>query len=289
MRRIQERQALDVFAEGTTSAASDGWVHSCQAGWKSSLVDVCDRYGVTCEPPSMGFVTKIDLSSCGLTGTIPESSIFSLQGLKEIHLRSEEYKGQSGLQGSLPADLSSCASLEVVDFNSNNLKGSVPSLARLVNLTTIDLHYNKFSGHLPIIAALAINYISFAGNSFTGIIPPVWSALTNVEILGLANNQLVGTAGIVAKFPKLSVVFLRNNSFTGEIPKLPETTAVADFDHNLFSSIAADMCSPKAPLAFGNPGGCSSDYPVQPFGTCCFANNNFTGSPKPCMKVAYNY
>jgi hypothetical protein len=84
---------------------------------------------------------------------------------------------------------------------------------------------------------------------------------------------------IITKFPKLNVVFLRKNSFTGEIPKLPNTTAVADFDHNQFSSISADICTPGAPPAFSKACGCSSDYPSQPFYTCCFANNNFTNEP----------
>jgi hypothetical protein len=116
-----------------------------------------------------------------------------------------------------------------------------------------------------------------------------WSALTNVEILGLANNQLHGTADIITNFPKLLVVFLRNNNFSGEIPKLLATTAVADFDHNKFSSIAADMCGPSAPAAFGKTCGCISDYPNQPFNTCCFANNSFSVGPSsPCMKNCFS-
>jgi hypothetical protein len=279
---------MEIFVQATTSPASDGWVHACQAGWKGNLTDVCERYGVTCEPQSIGYVTMIDLSSCGLTGTIPSNFFSKLSGLKEIHLRTEAYKGLPGLQGPLPPDLSMCLSLEVIDFNSNNLEGAVPSLVNLTNLKTIDLHYNKFSGALPHIASPAINYISFAGNGFTGTIPSSWSALNTVTILGLANNNLSGTTDIITEFSKLEVVFLRNNSFTGEIPKLPDSTAVADFDHNKFSSIAADICSPNAPPAFGNPGGCSSDYPSQPFGTCCFANNSFGQPEEQCLQNCFD-
>jgi Leucine-rich repeat (LRR) protein len=279
---------LEVLVKATTSPTSDGWVHACQDGWKGNLTDVCARYGITCDPPSVGYVTGIDLSSCGLTGTIPSNSIFALRSLKEIHLRSEQYKGLPGLQGSLPSDLSLCTSLQVIDFNSNNLIGTVPSLAKLTALKTIDMHYNFLSGTLPSIGSPTINYISFAGNRFTGTIPSSWSTVSTVTILGLANNKLSGTAEIIAKFPKLLVVFLRNNSFTGEIPKLPISTAVADFDHNKFSSIAADICSPNAPPAFGNPCGCTSDYPKQPFGTCCFANNSFVQPEKSCLQNCFD-
>jgi hypothetical protein len=133
-----------------------------------------------------------------------------------------------------------------------------------------------------------MSYVSFARNGFTGAIPSSWSVLTNIGILGLANNKLGGTADIITKFPKLVVVFLRNNSFTGEIPQLAGTTAVADFDHNLFSSIAADICSPKAPPAFGKSCGCSSDYPNQPFATCCFANNKFSEPSTPCLQNCFS-
>jgi hypothetical protein len=143
---------------------------------------------------------------------------------------------------------------------------------------------------LPNIDSTAISCISFAGNGFTGTIPSGWPALKNVGILGLANNKLSGTADVIIQFPNPLVVFLRNNSFVGKIPKLPNTTAVADFDHNKFSSIVTDICSPTTRLQrFGKPHGCTSDHPSQPFATCCFANNNFSHDPsKPCMQVVYD-
>jgi hypothetical protein len=259
-------------------------------GWKDNSTDVCKRYGITCQPQLAGYITRIDLSSCGLTGTIPSNSVFSLRGLQEIHLRNEEYRGLTGLQGTLPSDLSLCSSLQIIDFNSNNLVGLMPSLEKLVKLTTIDFHYNQLSGTLPDIASPVTNYISFAGNLFTGTIPSGWSMLSRVTIMGLANNKLSGSAEIVTKFPKLLVVFLRNNSFSGEISKLPDSTAVADFDHNKFSSVAASICSPDAPPAFGKPCGCTSDYPTQPFATCCFSNNSFGSVPSSisCLKNCFS-
>jgi hypothetical protein len=105
------------------------------------------------------------------------------------------------------------------------------------------MHYNRLEGplpRLPVTSAGVLNYVSFAGNGFTGPVPADnWAkALAGVEILGLANNRLAGPAAFVAGLPKLLVVFLRNNSFTGEIPALPSTVAVADFDHNSFTSIS---------------------------------------------------
>jgi hypothetical protein len=282
-RTASEKLALDSFFNSTKGI--DGWVHTCSDGWHPPA-DPCTRHGVTCDI-SRQFVEKLDLSGCGLTGTIPAGSIFTIGGLLEVNFANEYYASEQGLTGTLPADLASAVQLEKLTLNGNSLAGTIPDLINLTSLQLIDLHYNKFVGPLPNMTSIVTTYVSFARNAFTGTIPSSWSALTNVGILGLANNKLGGTADIITKFPKLLVVFLRNNSFTGEIPKLPETTAVADFDHNLFSSIAGDICSPKAPPAFAKRGGCSSDYPNQPFATCCFANNKFSKPSTPCLHFCF--
>jgi Leucine-rich repeat (LRR) protein len=230
----------------------------------------------------------IELSGCGLCGTVPPNSIFSLRSLRVLNLDGESLGSSPGLRGTLPADLSMATSLEEINLNGNALTGTVPSLSKLGKLQKLDLHYNKLNESLPELLPQSLTYISFANNDFSGTIPTSWSKLSNVAILGLAQNKLRGIVDMVSKLPKLEVLFLRNNSFVGKIPKLSNTIAVADFDHNNFVSIAEDICSPVAPPAFGNPGGCESDYPNQPFGTCCFSNNSFTSTPSnPCLKVMH--
>jgi hypothetical protein len=230
---------------------------------------------------SQQFVVKISLSGCGLTGSIPDSTIFSLQGLLELNLGNEFYPQgphpkHFGLTGTLPADLCTATQLQKLTLNGNSFTGTIPNLSGLTALQSLDLHYNQLGGALPPLASADIRYISFATNRFKGEIPSSWSKLRSVQIVGLANNQLTGSVAILATLNELLVVFLRNNSFTGEIPVLPLNVSVADFDHNKFSSIAAqDAMLP----AFRNACGCSSDYPDQPFGTCCFANNSFPPSP----------
>jgi hypothetical protein len=268
----------------------DGWVHACSDGWfplADPPADTCSRYGVTCDI-SRQFVEKLDLSGCGLTGAIPAGSIFTIKGLLEITFTNERNLECEGLTGTLPSDLASAVQLENLSLNGNSLTGTVPDLSKLTSLQVVDLHINKLTGPLPNITSIGISYIMLNRNGFTGTIPSSWSALTNVSTLDLTSNKLGGTVGIITKFPKLQVVFLRNNSFTGEIPKLPYITAFADFDHNKFSSIAADICSPEGPgppVAFQKPCGCSSDYPYVVFGTCCFANNSFAKPSTPCLQV----
>jgi hypothetical protein len=54
--------------------------------------------------------------------------------------------------------------------------------------------------------------------------------------------------------------------------KLPLQLAVFDADRNNFSAIDPDICTEPVP-AFGKAGGCASDWPNQPFGTCCLSHN----------------
>jgi predicted outer membrane repeat protein len=166
-RRAQEQAALDKFYESTKGV--DGWLHACGDGWPKPggpSTDVCTRNGVTCDR-SQQFVLELKLNGCGLTGTIPSGSIFSIRGLTDINLANEIYAGRAPLAGMLPADLPSAVQLQSLTLNSNKITGTVPDLSKLTMLKLIDLHYNDLSGPLPALASPSIGYISFAGNSFT--------------------------------------------------------------------------------------------------------------------------
>jgi hypothetical protein len=57
-------------------ASTDGYTPAAVAGIWHPPTDACRRHGVTCDI-SRQFVKKLDLSGCGLTGTIPAGSIFT--------------------------------------------------------------------------------------------------------------------------------------------------------------------------------------------------------------------
>jgi Leucine-rich repeat (LRR) protein len=113
-------------------------------------------------------VTEIWLQGCGLSGTIPQGSTFSIVGLKSVNLAQEKNKGLLGIEGTLPADIASCTALESLEFYGNNLNGTLPNFSNLTNLKLLDLHFNKFTGALPTLSAKNISYVSFAKNFLTG-------------------------------------------------------------------------------------------------------------------------
>jgi Leucine-rich repeat (LRR) protein len=126
-----------------------------------------------------------------------------------------------------------------------------------------------------------------ANNNFRFGIPESWYKLVNLATLGIAYNpQLNGTLEILKYLPKLSVLFARGCSLTGEVP-VPASTSVVvmDLDQNNFNSVAEGFCDTRSNLpALANKGGCDTDWPSQPFGTCCLKSNKCNcDSPPPCL------
>jgi hypothetical protein len=105
--------------------------------------------------------------------------------------------------------------------------------------------------------------------------PPPSSKNARATTVLFIHHPKIAPSPIVCTTTALSVCFIRGCNFTGPIgTKLPAKLAVFDADHNRFSSIDPAICTSPVP-ALGLAGGCDSDWPDQPFGTCCLSNNAF--------------
>ncbi|XP_021802527.1 putative receptor-like protein kinase At3g47110 [Prunus avium] len=117
-------------------------------------------------PKNIGNLTmmkEIHLSQNTLTGTIPWSSIFNISTIRELSLATNQ------LSGSLPANIGlGLPNLKILYIGDNDLSGVIPNLSNASMLTELDL----------------------ARNSFTGFIPSTLCALTNLQRLNLASNNL---------------------------------------------------------------------------------------------------
>lgn len=88
-------------------------------------------------PPSL------DLSSNGLTGTIPPE-LGNLQALNLLNL------SWNSLSGSIPGSFASLKYLQTMDLSNNELAGEIPSsLAMLTFLSYFDVSYNQLNGAIP--------------------------------------------------------------------------------------------------------------------------------------------
>ncbi|KAF7809377.1 inactive leucine-rich repeat receptor-like serine/threonine-protein kinase [Senna tora] len=144
------------------------------------------------------------------------------------------------LTGTLdPNILNQLDQLRVLSFKSNSLSGLIPDLSGLLNLKSIFLNDNNFSGDFPasISGLHRVKVVVFSGNRLSGNIPASLVKLRRLYILCLQDNSFTGS------IPGLNQSSLRylnvsNNRLSGEIPV---TSALIRFNTSSFS---------------GNPGLC---------------------------------
>ena len=118
-----------------------------------------------------------------------------------------------GLSGTL-TDLS-LDSLDELELFGNKFTGSVPAFSNLKKLKTLWLSNNQLSGSIPNFQLPELQSIDLANNNLSGAIPAF--NLSNLMELGLANNKLTGTIPAL-NTPKLAWLRLNNNALTGNIP-----------------------------------------------------------------------
>ncbi|KAJ0650963.1 putative leucine-rich repeat domain superfamily [Helianthus annuus] len=149
-------------------------------------------------PPSICDLLSLhflDLSFNNITGSIPPCLEKLSNSLVVLNL------GSNTLQGTIPNIFTIGSSLQMINLSENNLEGQVPrSLENCKSLQILDLGYN-----------------------FIGDVFPVWlGALPELQFLILRFNNFHGIirrpSRIQASFPKLCIIDLSYNSFSGDLP-----------------------------------------------------------------------
>eukprot|EP01094_Clydonella_sp_ATCC50884_P000682 TRINITY_DN10512_c0_g1_i2.p1 TRINITY_DN10512_c0_g1~~TRINITY_DN10512_c0_g1_i2.p1 ORF type:complete len:206 (+),score=14.51 TRINITY_DN10512_c0_g1_i2:26-619(+) len=118
----REEDALRDIFEGCNGT---GWKKA--SGWADTKVsDKCEWFGIVCDTD--GRVTKLNLRSNGLKGSIPES-ISELAALEEMDLSFND------LEGSIPSSIGDMQQLKKITIMRTKLSGAIPpSLGALPNL-----------------------------------------------------------------------------------------------------------------------------------------------------------
>ncbi|CAL5190794.1 unnamed protein product [Lathyrus oleraceus] len=96
-------------------------------------------------PPDIGNCTSLNrlrLNRNRLVGIIP-SEIANLKSLNFLDLNN------NNLVGEIPSTISRCRNLEFIDLSHNKLSGNLDALSNLLNLGSLNVSFNEFSGELP--------------------------------------------------------------------------------------------------------------------------------------------
>ncbi|XP_050373468.1 inactive leucine-rich repeat receptor-like serine/threonine-protein kinase At1g60630 [Argentina anserina] len=162
--------------------------------------NVCTWQGV--RECMKGRVTKLVLEYLNLTGTLDRKIINQLDQLR------------------------------VLSFKSNSISGQIPDISGLVNLKSLFLNDNNFSGVFPasVTTLHRLKVLVLAGNKIAGDIPASVLNLRRLYVLYLQDNLFSG--GV----PPLNQTSLRffnvsNNHLSGEIPMTP---ALIQFNDSSF-------------------------------------------------------
>ncbi|PRQ57366.1 putative leucine-rich repeat-containing, plant-type, leucine-rich repeat domain, L [Rosa chinensis] len=138
----------------------------------------------------------LDLANNKLSGTLPRCLGNFSDDLQALDL------GNNSFHGILPQTYSTTSKLGMINVRDNKLQGDLPrSLANCVMLEFLDLSNNEFSDAFPF-----------------------WlGALQELKLLAMNHNAFYGLIGTPEKklnfsFPKLRILDLSYNKFTGEFP-----------------------------------------------------------------------
>ncbi|KAG6488988.1 receptor-like kinase TMK4 [Zingiber officinale] len=219
------------------------------SSWKPQQ-DPCSWDGVTC---SGGRVTSINLVSRGVSGSL-SPALGDLTSLTSLQLQ------RNSISGPLPR-LSKLSSLQNI-FLDGNAFDSIPDgffsgLSSLQKISFDDLPLAPWNLSQDIASAAGLVELSASNASLTGSIPDFLGSLSSLGILRLSYNQLTGSlpssfAGsvleqlflnnqqsrdkisgridVIGAMPRLTMVWLQSNSFTGPIPDLSNLTVLESFN-----------------------------------------------------------
>ncbi|KAL7218669.1 hypothetical protein ACSBR2_011852 [Camellia fascicularis] len=110
--------------------------------------------------------------------------------------------------------------LQILDLSDNNLNGTIPQCLSDFSdsLLVLNLSHNNFHGNIPLLMGINLKMIDLSQNHFHGLVPKSLQNCTLLEILLLGNNQVEGTfPSWLGALPKLQVLILRSNRFHGAI------------------------------------------------------------------------
>ena len=178
--------------------------HECEWNSEWDRVDAFDKIGnVVNERVMLGII-------CGFSNEIWNDDAISTGSVTGIILP------RSGLEGELPPELQILSSLTRLDLNNNLIKGKIPTMPYLNDLS---LAYNQLTGNLPdhFSEMTRLRSLSLSGNAFEGNLPLQFITLTDLKILALNENQLSGGLEELYRLTNLEELYLANNSFEDQL------------------------------------------------------------------------
>merc|ERR1712194_913576 len=176
----------------------------------TKTASICDWEGIRCVKGTE-FVESISLASNNLNGE-PPSDILTLPHLSKLIL----YNNPLGDFDF--SHISQAKNLTTLLLDATGLT-SIAGIEKAPKLRKLNLRYNSLEGELPIeLKELkSLKFLSLSNNMFEGPLPDIFEEMPNLETLLLESNRFSGQLSSFKLPPKLRLVDLSDNEFSGPI------------------------------------------------------------------------
>ncbi|KAB1227638.1 Receptor-like protein 12 [Morella rubra] len=189
------------------------------------------------------FATYLDLSGNQFSSVIPADIGSSLTVAYFFSLSSNKF------YGSIPVSMCNATYLQVLDLSDNSFSNTIPQclIEMSETLGVLNLRRNNLSGAIPdaFPDSCEIQTLDLSGNQLEGQLPKSLADCTKLEVLNVGNNQLedifpcylknismlrvlvlrynkfngsIGCQGHNVTWPRLQIVDVASNNFTGKFP-----------------------------------------------------------------------
>ncbi|XP_004308369.1 PREDICTED: probable LRR receptor-like serine/threonine-protein kinase At3g47570-like [Fragaria vesca subsp. vesca] len=184
------------------------------SSWNDTL-HFCLWHGVTCSRRHRQRVTKLELDSLELVGSI-SPYIGNLSFLRKLDLENNSFTHH------IPPQIGHLHRLKVLSLNNNSLSGSIPpNISNCFQLITLDLAFNILVGKIPpqLSSLSKLAYFNLQKNNLTGEIPHSLGNLSSLEIFGSTFNSLEGRIpSSLCQLQKLKILYFGQNRLSGIFP-----------------------------------------------------------------------
>ncbi|XP_050142662.1 receptor-like protein 7 isoform X1 [Malus sylvestris] len=154
--------------------------------------------------------------------------------------------------GIIPESICKAPYLQVLDLSNNSLGGTIPRCLTEISrtLAVLNLRRNRLGGSVPnrFPQHCSLKTLDLSGNQIAGLFPKSLANCTMLEVLNMGNNQIMDTfPRLLKNISSLRVLVLRSNHFYGQIgcnttsgpwPKLQ----IVDIARNNFSGEIPGTC-----------------------------------------------
>ncbi|CAI9268299.1 unnamed protein product [Lactuca saligna] len=168
----------------------------------------------------------INLSHNSITGFDQQPHFLPWRILEVFFIANNQLRGQlpippqstvdylvshNNLTGEIPPSICELKSLQYLDLSFNNMSGTLPSCLGILS--------NSFTSQLPrsLRHCTNLEFLSLGDNSFHDVFPSWLGTLSNLQVLVLRSNKFYGSIQGSSQFPKLRIIDLSNNNFSGQL------------------------------------------------------------------------